>query len=300
MDKIDKLSLKATLFLRFVKFEHTIFALPFALSSYLLAIREVGFSKRTLFWIILCMIFARNAAMGFNRIADAKIDAKNPRTKAREIPSGLIKVWEAYIFVGLSSLLFIFSSYMLNKICFYLSPLALFLLFTYSFTKRFTYLSHFILGACDALAPSGAWIATGARFSFVPFLLSLFIFFWVSGFDLIYACQDEEFDKSFGLFSIPACFGKEKALNLSSVLHLFSVISLLLLYKVASLGYLYLFGVLLISFLLFFEHKIVKGCDLSRINIAFFKVNSAISIIFLFSIFFDLITKSLIKTYFAF
>lgn len=262
-----------------IKFSHTIFALPFALSAAALAHRHHPISITHLFWILIAMIGARSCAMGFNRIADVRFDAKNPRTSKREIPSGKLSLTSAKMFVILFSAIFIFAAAMLGKICLYLSFPVLALLFSYSYTKRFTWLSHFYLGFVISLAPLGAWIALTNTFSWPVTLLSLALLTYIAGFDILYACQDTGFDTKEGLLSIPARFGIHKSLLISSISHAFSFLFLFLIFIAFDMKIIYLITIIVIGLLLIIEHKLVKPSDLSNINIAFFHVNSAISII---------------------
>lgn len=262
-----------------IKFSHTIFALPFALSAVALAHRHHPISITHLFWILIAMIGARSSAMGFNRIADARFDAKNPRTSKREIPLGRLSLFSAKIFVILFSAIFILAAAMLGKTCLYLSFPVLALLFSYSYTKRFTWLSHFYLGFVISLAPLGAWIALTNTFSWPVTLLSLALLTYIAGFDILYACQDTGFDTKEGLFSIPARFGIHKSLLISSISHAFSFLFLFLIFIAFDMKIIYLVTIIVIGLLLIIEHKLVKPSDLSNINIAFFHVNSAISII---------------------
>jgi 4-hydroxybenzoate polyprenyltransferase len=263
---------------RMIKFSHTVFALPFALSAVILAQRRHQMIISDIFWILLAMIGARSSAMGFNRIADAKFDTKNPRTSKRDIPSGRLSLSSAIVFVILFSGLFIFSSAMLGKLCFYLSFPILVVLFSYSYTKRFTWLSHIYLGFAISLAPAGAWIALAKSFSWSVLILSLALMTYIAGFDILYACQDIEFDKDEGLFSIPAHFGVKKALIIASIIHLASFCFFFLIYIVFDMNLMYFSAVLIIGLLLIIEHRLVKPDDLSNVNFAFFHVNSLISI----------------------
>ena len=263
---------------RMIKFSHTVFALPFALSAVILAQRQHQMIISDIFWILLAMIGARSSAMGFNRIADAKFDTKNPRTSKRDIPSGRLSLSSAVVFVILFSGLFIFSSAMLGKLCFYLSFPILVVLFSYSYTKRFTWLSHIYLGFAISLAPAGAWIALAKSFSWSILILSFALMTYIAGFDILYACQDIEFDKDEGLFSIPAHFGVKKALIIASIIHLASFCFFFLIYFVFDMNLMYFFAVVIIGILLIIEHRLVKPDDLSNVNFAFFHVNSLISI----------------------
>jgi 4-hydroxybenzoate polyprenyltransferase len=274
-----------------IKFSHTVFALPFALSAVILAHQATPVTLSVVFWIVIAMIGARSAAMGFNRIADAKPDAQNPRTADREIPKGTISRTSAIVFVLLFSLVFILASAFLGKICFYLSFPVLCILFFYSYAKRFTWLCHLYLGFAISLAPIGAWIAVTGSITPGIFLLSLGLMTYIAGFDILYACQDMHFDKTAGLFSIPASFGIETSLFLAKLLHVIAVLFLLLLYPVFHLGRIYLFTVLIIAILFFIEHRLVNPKDLSKINIAFFHINSIISVILFIGIFTDIVIR---------
>ncbi len=272
---------------RMIKFSHTIFALPFAFSAVILAQRQHQMIISDIFWILLAMIGARSSAMGFNRIADARLDAKNPRTSIRAIPSGRLSLPSATLFVIFFSGLFIFASAMLGKLCFYISIPILIILFSYSYTKRFTYLSHIYLGFAIALAPVGAWIAIAKTFSWPVLILSLALMTYIAGFDILYACQDIEFDKDEGLFSIPAHFGVKKALVIASIIHLLSFCFFFLIYIVFNMNLMYFCAVVIIGILLIVEHRLVKPDDLSNVNFAFFHVNSLISITLFIGVFAD-------------
>ncbi|MEN0005224.1 MAG: UbiA-like polyprenyltransferase [Bacteroidota bacterium] len=274
-------------YLSLIKFSHTIFALPFALLGFFLANLQLGagFSWRLFLLVLLCMVFARSAAMAFNRYLDRDIDGKNPRTQQREIPAGVISPKAALAFVVLNCLLFMLTTYFINWLCFVLSPIALLVVLGYSYTKRFTYLCHFVLGLGLALAPIGAYLAAGGQFDLIPLLYSGAVLLWVSGFDIIYALQDEEFDKSLQLNSVPVRLGKKRALQLSNILHVFCG-SLMVLAA-------YLLGSQFIEFswilwvatglfiaLLIYQHTLVSSTDLSRVNLAFFTTNGLASVIF--------------------
>jgi len=263
---------------KMIKFSHTVFALPFAFSAVILAQRQHPIILSDIFWVFLAMIGARSSAMGFNRIADASLDAKNPRTFDREIPSGRLSLFSAILFVIFFSGLFIFSSAMLGKPCFYLSFPLLVLLFSYSYAKRFTWLSHIYLGFVISLAPAGAWLAIAKTFSWPVFILSIALMTYIAGFDILYACQDIKFDKNEGLFSIPAYFGIKKALIIASIIHLTSFCFFFLIYIVFDMNLLYFCAVVIIGLLLIVEHRLIKPDDLSKVNFAFFHVNSLISI----------------------
>ena len=269
-------------YLSFIKFSHTIFALPFAGIGFVLSIKDdlTKFNFVVLIYVLLCMVFARSAAMGFNRFIDRKFDALNPRTKMREVPAGTISVNAALIFVILMSLLFIATTWFINPICFYLSPVALLVVLGYSYTKRFTALCHLVLGVGLSLAPIGAYLAVTGKFAWLPLLFSFTVLFWVSGFDIIYALQDEEFDLSQNLKSIPGYLGKKNALRLSEVLHVFSALLVVFAGYYAAFGYLYWLGVLVFCGLLMYQHSIVNPTDLSRVNLAFGTTNGIASVIF--------------------
>jgi 4-hydroxybenzoate polyprenyltransferase len=269
--------------LEMIKFEHTLFALPFSLLSLVLA--SQGWPDRMkLLWILLSMAGARSAAMAFNRIADRQIDAANPRTRSRALPAGLLSLNFASGFTFVCSLLFVLAAYQLNPLCFWLSFPVLTILFLYSYTKRFTPYSHFILGLCLGLAPVGTWIAIRGTVQWTPCLLCLVVLLWTAGFDLIYACQDAEFDRRQHLFSIPERYGIRTALRLSSLLHGLMFILLLSLLFLEKLGWISLAGILLVAVLLWYEHLLVQPNDLSRVNAAFFTVNGLISILLLLTI----------------
>ena len=269
---------KLPIILSDIKIKHTVFALPFALMSAFLAAGgapEMG----KLVWIMVCMVGARSAAMAFNRIVDARYDAMNPRTRERAIPSGQVSVSSYWAFLILSSVLFIFSAWMLNKLAFYLSPVALIIVFFYSLTKRFTAFSHFWLGLAISIAPVGAWVAIREEISFISLLLGGAVIFWLIGFDILYSCMDVEADRANRLHSIPERFGVERALKLALASHVLMMLFLLLLLEPSVLlGPLYLAGVLLVACLLVYEHSLVKKDDLSKVNMAFFNVTGVISI----------------------
>jgi len=278
------LFLKTVTYSKMIKLSHTIFALPFALSGLVLALREHTVTIQMVFWIVIAMIGARSAAMGFNRIADADIDAENPRTAIREIPSGNISKKEALAFTIFSSLLLIFSAAMLSKICLWLSfPLLLFLFF-YSYTKRFTWFAHIYLGFAIGLAPVAVWIAIAGLPDISIIILALVLMTHIAGFDILYSCQDVQFDIDKKLFSIPARFGVKKAFLVSAMLHITTVALLSLLYFTAVFGVYYFIFIVLIAILFIIEHKIVNPDDISNINIAFFHINSIISVTVFFAI----------------
>lgn len=274
-----------------VKFSHTVFAMPFAMTGFALGIAgsEYQFSIRLLLLIILCMIFARNAAMGFNRLADRKFDAMNPRTMNREIPSGIISPGAASIFVIINAALFILTTYFINSLTFWLSPVALLVILGYSLTKRITALCHFILGLGLSLAPVGAYISVTGEFSLLPVIYSFIVLTWSSGFDIIYALQDDQFDRSASLYSIPSLIGRKNALFVSSVLHALTFILVIAAGIIDVSGYLYWTGALIFSSLLLYQHLIVKHDDLSRVNIAFGTTNGVASILFALFVIIDLL-----------
>ncbi len=267
-----------------IKFEHSVFALPFALTGALLAWRDTGFQVAGLrwrfLWILVAMVSARSAAMAFNRILDAGIDARNRRTANRHLPAGLLSARFAWGFTFVASLLFIWASRELGFLCFVLAPIALAVLFAYSFAKRFTMFAHLLLGFCLGIAPAAAWIAIRGSLDWRICWLTAAVMFWTAGFDVIYACQDFEFDTAEGLFSIPRRFGIERALLIARLLHLAMIGSLLALVMVFHLGLLSLAGILAVVILLVYEHGLVKPHDLSRVNAAFFTVNGYVSILF--------------------
>lgn len=267
--------------LEMIKFSHTVFAFPFALIGVVLAADASGHlpTVAQLLWICVAMVGARSAAMGLNRIIDARIDAQNPRTEERHIPAGKVSLAEAWLFVGGSVLLFELAAWMLNPLCFYLSFVVLFFLTLYAYAKRFTMYAHLILGLCLAAAPIGAWIALRGDVHISIVLLGLAVLLWVSGFDIFYALQDLDFDREHGLHSIPVRLGAEKSCLLVRWLHGGMVALLLLVWLSAGLGWLYLIGVAVVAALLVYEHTLVKPHDLSRLDAAFFTMNGYISII---------------------
>jgi len=268
-------------YLSLVKFSHTIFAMPFALIGFFLAVHQ-GYDLKweLLVFVVLAMVFARNAAMGFNRYLDRFIDKKNPRTASREIPSGQIKDKYALAFVITNSILFVAVTALMNTLVLFLSPVALLVVLGYSYTKRFTALCHFVLGLGLALAPIGAYLAVTAHFSVVPLLFSFLVLFWTAGFDIIYALQDIDFDKSEDLYSVPVLLGSKNALLLSSFLHLIAGIIVISAGFVGQFTVLYWLGAGLFISLLTYQHLIVKHNDLSKVNLAFFTTNGIASLFF--------------------
>ncbi len=269
-------------YLSLVKFSHTIFAMPFAVIGFMLGVSqpEQKFDGFLFILVLLCMVFARTAAMAFNRWADRHYDMKNDRTKVREIPSGVISSSAAAMLVILSSVAFIGTTWFINSICFALSPIALIVVLGYSFTKRFTWLCHLVLGIGLSLAPIGAYLAVTGEFDWIPILFSMTVLTWVTGFDIIYALQDEEFDKSVELYSMPSIFGKKKALNTSFFFHLMSIAFLALAGNLAGFGFTYWAGFAIFSSLLIYQHTLVKANDLTKVNIAFFTTNGIASLVF--------------------
>ena len=271
--------LKTTLAM--IKFEHTLFALPFAFLGAILAANGLP-NWRQLLWITVAMFGARSAAMTFNRIVDRDIDAKNPRTAGRELPSGKLSVGFAWAFLYVSIGVFLLASYSLNWLTFALSPVALVCVLGYSYAKRFTAAAHILLGLALAISPSAAWIAVrGSLNDEIPILLSLMVLMWTAGFDVLYACQDFEFDKRSGLYSIPARFGIARSLWIARLFHVQAFIVLLILYLVSGLGSLALGGVVVVGLLLIYQHTLVKANDLSKMNAAFFTTNAFVSILLL-------------------
>ena len=270
--------------LEMIKFEHSVFALPFALTGALLAFRESGFPVRGVWWkvlwIVVAMVGARSAAMAFNRLVDAEIDGKNPRTKIRHIPAGLLSPAFCIGFTAAASALFLFAAWELNTLCFRLAPLALAIVFVYSFTKRFTHLSHIVLGFALGIAPAAAWIAVRGSLDPRILWLTAAVTFWTAGFDIIYSCQDYEFDSDLLLYSVPRLMGIGKALIVARVLHVLMIVALLMLVWQLQLGMLSVAGVAAVACLLIYEHGIVKADDLSRVNAAFFTMNGWVSVLF--------------------
>lgn len=318
---------KVKSYLSLIKFSHTIFAMPFALIGFCIAgiprikaiiqctnspkgvfdgcfgsnelyhrnieysmsapVTTVGFIVRLLL-VILCMVFARSAAMAFNRYLDRRYDAKNPRTAIREIPSGIITPQNALAFTVMSSVLFVVCTFFINALCFYLSPVALLVILGYSYTKRFTPLCHLVLGVGLSLAPIGAYLAVTGKFALLPVLFSIAVLFWVSGFDIIYALQDEEFDRSQQLYSIPVWAGKRKALRVSELLHVVSVGAVLFAGWYGKFGWLYWTGAGIFTGMLVYQHRLVKPDDLRKVNIAFMTANGIASVVFAFFVITDI------------
>ncbi len=283
-------------YLSLVKFSHTIFALPFALIGFFLGMMQTSFTLGTyhnnlititlgdlilkFLLVLICMVSARSAAMAFNRYLDRSFDAKNPRTAIREIPKGIISPQSALRFVILNCIIFITATFFINKICFFLSPIALFVVLFYSYTKRFTPLCHLVLGLGLSLAPIGAYLAVTGRFDVLPILFSFAVIFWVSGFDIIYALQDIEFDQSQKLYSIPAVVGKSKALHVSESLHLLSATCVIAAGFYGHFHFVYWIGIAVFCGMLLYQHSIVKPNDLKRVNLAFMTANGIASVVF--------------------
>lgn len=294
-------------YLSLIKFSHTIFAMPFALIGFTLGVYNYSttipgwhttiFDSQHFFHsllgifilVILCMVFARNAAMAFNRYLDRSFDGRNPRTAIREIPAGILHAKTVLWFTILNSLLFIACTYFINSICFYLSPVALLVVLGYSYTKRFTPLCHLILGLGLSLAPIGAYLAVTGRFDIAPILLSFAVLFWVSGFDIIYAMQDETFDKENNLYSIPSILGGAKALTISTLLHILSTACVFAVGAISNVHYLYWIGVFIFGTMLIYQHRLVKPNDLSQVNVAFMTANGVASVIFSLFVIADII-----------
>ncbi len=274
----------AILYLKMIKISHSVFALPFAFTGAILAASGIP-SLKQMFWIAVAMVGARSGAMGLNRIIDRNIDAANPRTANREIPSGKIKVRDAVIFTFISLAVFVFAAYSLNPLCLKLSPIAIAVLVLYSYTKRFTWMAHFVLGIAISAAPLGAWIAIRGTFDWEIVPLSIAVVFWLAGFDVLYALQDMEFDRSHGLHSIPQRFGIKRSLILSRIFHSVTWSLLAINGIIFNLNFVYWTGVFLVAGLLIYEHSLVKSHDLSKLNMAFFNMNGYISIaVFVFTL----------------
>ncbi len=273
-----------------IKFEHTIFALPFAFIGALLARKGLPTAWQ-LTWIVLAMIGGRSAAMTFNRIADVRYDRSNPRTRKRALPQGTLSMGFAVVFTIAMSLLFVFAAWQLNSLCFYLSLPTLAILLLYSYTKRFTWLSHVVLGFAVGCAPLAAWLAIDGEFAWPPVFLSGAVTFWVAGFDLIYALQDVEFDRKAKLFSLPSRYGVAPALRVSSVFHGATVILLIATAVITNLGWMAYAGIAVVASILYWEHRLVTPDDLSRINVAFFNLNGYVSILLLLTFAGDILIR---------
>jgi 4-hydroxybenzoate polyprenyltransferase len=283
----EKIFAKIKILLEMIKFSHTIFAFPFALMGVVLASLANGAppSFGQLFWICVAMVGARSTAMGLNRLIDAKIDAENPRTAERHIPAGQVSIFEAVCFIAVSVVLLLFAAWMLNPLCFYLAPVAIGFFVLYAYCKRFTHYAHVVLGICLAAAPIGAWIALRGDLGWSVFSLGLAVLFWVAGFDIFYALQDYDYDVEKGLHSVPSRLGVKKSFWLAELFHFLMVFFLLLVYPGSGLGWLYLFGVVVVATMLLYEHSLVKPDDLSKLDMAFFNMNGYISVtIFVFTL----------------
>ncbi len=274
-------------YLSLVKFSHTIFALPFALIGFVLGVRAQWMAQLPVehfflkfFLVLVCMVSARSTAMAFNRYLDRHFDKLNPRTAIREIPAGIIKAEKALVFIFINMGVFVLASFFINSICFYLSPVALFVILFYSYTKRFTYLCHLVLGIGLSLAPIGAYLAVTGSFAVLPLLFSFAVVFWVSGFDIIYALQDIDFDQAQSLYSIPSYWGLHKALSIARVLHVFSASFVIAAYFIGGFHFVYLIGLLVFVGMLLYQNSIVKPNDLTKVNIAFMTANGIASIVF--------------------
>ena len=276
-----------------VKFSHTVFAMPFALIGFSLAVArpEFDLSIRLLLLVILCMIFARNTAMGFNRLADKDFDSLNPRTRKREIPSGTISPRAAAVFVIINSILFVVTTGFINRLTLYLSPVALLVIIGYSLTKRITSLCHFVLGLGLSLAPIGAYISVTGKFSVLPVIYSFIVLSWVSGFDIIYALQDDGFDKSNQLHSLPSATGRKKSLAISIFVHLITFVLVLTAGLYGKSGMLFWTGSIIFTLLLIYQHSIIRHDDLSKVTMAFSTTNGIASIIFSIFVILDLIIR---------
>ncbi len=270
---------KLTTYLSFVRFSHSVFALPFALTGALLAWRDHPFAWMQIVWVVVCMVSARSAAMGFNRLVDARHDALNPRTAMRELPRGAMTTTEAGVFVAISSAVFVLAASWLNTICFLLSPVALGIIFWYSLAKRYTAFTQFFLGLAMAVAPVGGWLAAGGGAGAEPWLLGLAIGLWVGGFDILYACQDVDFDLGQGLRSIPTRFGVRNAIVLSRVMHVATIVAMVALWRAADLPSPYLVGVAFVACLLVYEQSLVSADDLSQVKRAF-DLNGYVGIVY--------------------
>lgn len=274
---------KIVLYLRMIKFPHSVFALPFAFTGAVIAAGGVPLLEKIV-WITVAMVGARAGAMGLNRIIDRKVDQENPRTKNRELPRGMINLSEAVLFTAVSLAIFILAAYMLNPLCLKLSPVALAVIFIYSYTKRFTWVTHFVLGLTLSAAPVGAWIAVRGTFNAEIIPMGIAVIFWLAGFDTLYALQDIEFDKSHGLYSIPQRFGIKNALLLARLFHLITFIMLITTGVIFKMSIFYWLGMMIVAVLFIYEHSLIKESDLSRLDMAFFNMNGYISItVFVFT-----------------
>jgi len=281
---------KVKIYLEMIKFEHSVFALPFAYFGAFLSEKKVP-NLVTMIWITVAMVGARSFAMALNRIIDIEIDRRNPRTADRALPKGILSVRKTILFSVISLGAFLLAVYNLSPICRYLWPIVIIPFVVYPYTKRFTWLSHFVLGLCLGLAPVGAWIAITNSISTDPFLIGAAVLFWVAGFDILYAIQDVDFDLRHKLYSIPARFGIKASLVITRLLHLISIALLVWLGSRLNLGLFYFIGVLVTAFLLAYENSLIRPDDLSRLNVAFFTVNGIISVIMFFFVAIDIISR---------
>ena len=283
-------------YLSLIKFAHTIFAMPFAFIGFFIGLRAVNYQTYKPWWfllllVVLCMIFARSAAMAFNRWLDAEFDRLNVRTAIREIPSGIITKKNAMAFVVFNCVAFLITTYFINALCLVLSPVALFVILFYSYTKRFTPVCHLVLGLGLSLAPIGAYIAVTGKFAIVPLLFTLSVLLWVSGFDIIYALQDEDFDRANNLRSIPSWLGIKKAMQVSECLHFLSFASLFVAGVVGHFSWFYWAGISVFAFFLVYQHALIKPKDLSKVNKAFFTSNGIASVVFAVFVLLDIFVR---------
>lgn len=273
---------KLKIILEMIKFEHSLFALPFAFMGAVLGnivIEKTWPTWMEIFWVTVAMVGARSAAMSLNRVIDRVIDAKNPRTAKRAIPAGLISIVEVILFIVVSFAVLFIAAFQLNDLAVKLLPLAVFVLVLYSYTKRFTWLCHFVLGVAIGFGPLGGWVATTGQVDGIGLLLFVSVVFWTAGFDIIYACQDSEFDRKEGLFSMPSRFGVANALIVARICHVITFVGLMSLYVVADLSIWFLLGVLISGAILIYEHTLVKPTDLSKLDVAFFSMNGILSVV---------------------
>ncbi|USG63516.1 putative 4-hydroxybenzoate polyprenyltransferase [Brevibacillus ruminantium] len=273
---------KLKIILEMIKFEHSIFALPFAFMGAVLGkivVENTWPTWMEIFWVTVAMVGARSAAMSLNRLIDRFIDAKNPRTATRAIPAGLISIFEVIFFIVVSFAVLFFAAFQLNSLAVKLLPLAVFVLILYSYTKRFTWLCHFVLGVAIGFGPLGGWVATTGQVDGTGLLLFISVLFWTAGFDIMYACQDAEFDTKEGLYSMPSRFGIQKALLIARACHVVTFFGLLSLYMIANLSIWFLIGVLISGAILLYEHTLVKPTDLSKLDVAFFNMNGILSLV---------------------
>lgn len=277
-------------FFKMIKLEHSLFALPFAFTGMIIGAKGIP-EINIILWVIVAMVGARSAAMGLNRLIDANIDGKNPRTENRSIPKGLISKKQTFLYIILSLIIYFIATYMINSLAFMLSPIPVLVFILYSYTKRFTNMCHIVLGVALGLAPIGAWVAATGELPLPAFILGIGVLFWVAGFDILYAIQDIDFDRSQGLYSIPALMGISGALITARVLHIIAFILFFILKFMVGLGTIYLAGILISGAFLAYEHSLVSKNDLSKLNVAFFNINAYISIIIFVFTLIDLLVK---------